>query len=76
MLASCKQILEYNSAAVAIHPRFIKLITVLRTAIENGKGSLDENQLHMMTYLCIQPVLERNVCITLLISSGYCDGNA
>jgi hypothetical protein len=27
---------------MAIHPRFNKLITALRTAVENGEGMLDE----------------------------------
>ena len=27
---------------MAIHPRFNKLITALRTAVENGEGSLDK----------------------------------
>jgi hypothetical protein len=28
--------LEYSNGNVAIHPRFSKLITALRTAVENG----------------------------------------
>ena len=27
---------------VAIHPRFVKLVTALRTAVENGEGMLDK----------------------------------
>lgn len=42
MLAHCKQMLEYNSGTVAIHPKFNKLITALRTAVENGEGVLDK----------------------------------
>lgn len=34
--------MEYNNGIVAIHPRFGKLITVLRTAVEDGNGSLDK----------------------------------
>ncbi|MGC1131707.1 MAG: hypothetical protein WA941_02700 [Nitrososphaeraceae archaeon] len=33
--------LEYQNGIVAIHPRHNKLITALRTAVENGEGSLD-----------------------------------
>ena len=42
MLAHCKSMLEYQNGQVAIHPRFNKLITALRTAVENGEGSLDK----------------------------------
>ena len=34
--------LEYQQGMVAIHPRYNKLITALRTAVENGEGSLDK----------------------------------
>lgn len=34
--------LEYRNGLVAIHPRFSKLITSLRTALEKGDGTLDE----------------------------------
>jgi hypothetical protein len=50
MLAHCKEMLEYRNGQVAIDPRFNKLITSLRTAIENGEGYLTRNQLVMMTY--------------------------
>ena len=44
MLAHCKELLEYRNGQVAIHPtRHSKLITALRTALENGEGSLDKN---------------------------------
>ncbi len=42
MLAYCKQMLEYNNGVVVIHPRFNKLITALRTAVEKGEGTLDK----------------------------------
>ena len=42
MLAHCKQMLEYNNGTIAIHPRYNKLITALRTAVENGEGVLDK----------------------------------
>jgi hypothetical protein len=42
MLAHAKKILEYNNGTIAIHPRFDKLITSLRTAVEKGEGSLDK----------------------------------
>ena len=37
MLAPCKVLLEYRKGTVAIHHRFIKIITALRTAVENGE---------------------------------------
>jgi hypothetical protein len=40
MLAHSKMLLE--SEGVLIHPRFNKLITALRTALENGEGILDK----------------------------------
>ena len=42
MLAHCKAMMEYQNGQVAIHPRYIKLITSLRTAVENGEGVLDK----------------------------------
>jgi hypothetical protein len=42
MLAHCKELLEYQNGMVAIHPRFNKLITALRTAVENGEGILNK----------------------------------
>jgi hypothetical protein len=42
MLAHVKKILEYNQGAIAINPRFDKLITSIRTAVEKGEGSLDK----------------------------------
>jgi hypothetical protein len=42
MLAHCKDLLEYQNGMVAIHPRHNKLITALRTAVENGEGMLDK----------------------------------
>ena len=38
MLAPRKEILEYNNGTVAFHLRFNKLVTSLRTAVENGEG--------------------------------------
>lgn len=43
MLAHCKEMLEYNKGQFAIHPRHIKLITFLRTAVKKGDGSLDKD---------------------------------
>ncbi|MFZ0554963.1 MAG: hypothetical protein WAM26_06680 [Nitrososphaeraceae archaeon] len=48
MLAHCKELLGYRSGQVAIHPRFNKLITSLRTA-ENGECPLDKEATAMMT---------------------------
>lgn len=42
MLAHCKEMIEYQNGHMAIHPRFSKLITSLRTAVENGEGNLDK----------------------------------
>jgi hypothetical protein len=43
MLAHCKELLEYNRGMVAIDGiRHSKLITALRTAVENGEGVLDK----------------------------------
>jgi hypothetical protein len=42
MLAHTKELMEYATGQVAIHPRHDKLITSLRTAVENGEGSLDK----------------------------------
>jgi hypothetical protein len=42
MLAHVKELLEYQNGMVAINPRFNKLITALRTAVENGDGMLDK----------------------------------
>ena len=36
MLAHCKELIEYQNGQIAIHPRFNKLITALRTAAEKG----------------------------------------
>jgi hypothetical protein len=43
LLAHCKEMMEYQNGQVAIHTRFSKLITSLRTAVENGEGSLDKD---------------------------------
>jgi hypothetical protein len=42
MLSHTKRVLEYNSGSIAINSRFDKLITSLRTAVENGEGLLDK----------------------------------
>lgn len=42
MLAHCKEQLEYRNGYMFINPRFTKLITSLRTAVENGEGVLDK----------------------------------
>jgi hypothetical protein len=42
MLAHCKELLEYQNGQVAINPKFTKLITSLRTAVEKGEVSLDK----------------------------------
>jgi hypothetical protein len=43
MLAHCKEMLEYHDGSVAINPKHNKLITSLRTAVENGEGMLDKD---------------------------------
>jgi hypothetical protein len=42
MLAYCKELLEYSNGYVAINPKHTKLVTALRTAVENGEGMLDK----------------------------------
>ena len=42
MLAHAKVLMEYRNGYVAIHPRYNKLITALRTAVENSEGMLDK----------------------------------
>jgi hypothetical protein len=42
LIVHCKETLEYQNGMVAIHPRHNKLITSLRTAVENGEGMLDK----------------------------------
>jgi hypothetical protein len=42
VLAHCKELMEYHKGSVAINPNYTKLITALRTAVENGEGSLDK----------------------------------
>jgi len=45
MLAYAKKLMEYGSGVVAIDPKHTKLITSLRTAAENGDGSLDKEDI-------------------------------
>jgi hypothetical protein len=42
LLAHCKELMEYQNGYVAINSRYNKLIAALRTAVENGEGSLDK----------------------------------
>jgi hypothetical protein len=42
MLAHCKELMEYHNGSVAINAQHTKLITSLRTAVENGEGMLDK----------------------------------
>ena len=42
MLAHTKELMEYQNGYVAINPKHNKLITTLRTAVENGQGTLDK----------------------------------
>jgi hypothetical protein len=43
MLAHTKELLEYRNGYVAINSKHNKLITALRTAVENGEGVLDKD---------------------------------
>jgi hypothetical protein len=43
MLAHCKEMMEHHNGTVAINPKDQKLITSLRTAVENGEGMLDKD---------------------------------
>ena len=52
MLGHCKMILEQEPGKIAINPdRFDKLITALRTAVDND-GILDK-EYHIMIYLML-----------------------
>ncbi len=42
MLLHAKMLLEDQRGLVAINPKFDKLITSLRTAVEKGEGTLDK----------------------------------
>jgi hypothetical protein len=42
ILAHCKEMLEYRNGHIAISPMHTKLIIALRTAVENGEGSLEK----------------------------------
>ena len=42
MLAHCKEVLEDANGMIAIDPKHTKLVTALRTAVENGEGALDK----------------------------------
>jgi hypothetical protein len=41
-LAHVKEMMEYNNGHMAIYSRHNKLITALRTAVENGEGVVDK----------------------------------
>ena len=43
MLAQCKEFMDYQNGYMAIHPKHNKLITSLRTALENGEGMLERD---------------------------------
>ena len=57
MLAHCKAMPEYQNGLVAINPKHNKLVISLRTAVENGEGSLDkESTSHddlWMLFVCL-----------------------
>lgn len=42
MLGNVKMLIERDGGYVAINPKFDKLITSLRTAVEKGEGALDK----------------------------------
>ena len=50
MQAHCIELLEHKNGHMAIHPKFNKIITSLRTAVEDGLGNLDKRLLHMIIY--------------------------
>ena len=53
MLAHCKEMLEYRNGYMSINPRFNKLITSLRTAVENGEGFLSKDETsHDDLFIC------------------------
>ena len=79
MLANCKQMLEYNGGTLAIHSRFNKLITALRTAVENGEGYLDKDATShddlfdsFLDYLCNSGI-DISVYFTFFVLSAVID---
>jgi hypothetical protein len=44
MIMRTKELLEHERPLIAIHPKFEKLITSLRTAISDDLGKLDKEQ--------------------------------
>ena len=40
---NCKELLEYQNRMIAINPKHNKLVTALRTAVENGEVSWDKD---------------------------------
>ncbi|HEY6884727.1 MAG TPA: hypothetical protein VI278_11880 [Nitrososphaeraceae archaeon] len=42
MLGNVKMLMERDGGYIAINPKFDKLITSLRTAVEKGEGMLDK----------------------------------
>jgi len=43
LLAHAKKLVEYSQSTIAINPKFDKLITSLRTAVEKEEGTLDKD---------------------------------
>lgn len=43
ILVQCNEIMEWSNDQMAIHPKLTKLITALRTAVENGESTLDKD---------------------------------
>jgi hypothetical protein len=52
MLAHAKELMEYKNGQVAIHPRFNKLISAPRTAVENGEGMLEKHATSYNDIVC------------------------
>ena len=53
MLAHCKELLEYQNRMIAINPKHNKLVTALRTAVENGEVHGIKMQPHLMIALTL-----------------------
>lgn len=58
--------LEYQNGQMAINPRFNKLITALRTAVEKGEETWTRKQLVTMMYWMRLGCLCRNGLVTIL----------
>ena len=57
MLAHTNGLMEHNNGYVGINPKYNILVTALRTAVENGKGSLDKQATSHDTSLILSVIV-------------------